>query len=477
MRPPEPRKARRGVVARRSRPTPRAGPRAGRPQTKVGAGSDPGGDAPRARPRSVRTCSRSCARHADFLALVLFLFVRPRSRSRAARPRARAVVYVFPRCGRCRCCSGTAAEVAVLTVLGSLALESWLAQEGTESTAVSRRSSSRSGSPARSRRGALDRGRHRGACSASSSSRRTRARSACGRRVHRDRERRPVRGMALRRARTRRDRRGRELARGATSASARPSPTSGRASRASSTTSSATGEGDDGSGRRGAMLVDTDPAGRGTGCSRSRSRAVKRSPRCGAARGAPRGRGARRARPAARPRRPGAARRRRARRRPPCRPRGRGEPAAFPPGDALAAYRIVQEALTNVRKHAGGGRVVVVRYTPGALDLAVENEGVRRRTGGPAAGHGLIGMRERVALYGGELEVGPRPEGGIRVRARLPVEARARDPRPPRRRPGARSRRLSRDPRHTAGHRGGRRGRRRRRRRSASPPSFDPTSC
>ena len=101
-----------------------------------------------------------------------------------------------------------------------------------------------------------------------------------------------------------------------------------------------------------------------------------------------------------------------------------GEPVALPPGEALAAYRIVQEALTNARKHASGSRVDVhVRYTPDALELAVENEadGLVRATWDDGSGHGVIGMRERVSLYGGELDVGPRPEGGFKVRARLPI--------------------------------------------------------
>src|SRR5262249_51867770 len=103
-----------------------------------------------------------------------------------------------------------------------------------------------------------------------------------------------------------------------------------------------------------------------------------------------------------------------------------GEPVALPPGEALAAYRIVQEALTNARKHAGGGRVDVrVRYSPGTLELAVENDGEAPVAAGwDGGGPGGIGRRERVGLYGGELDVGPRPEGGFAVRARLPIEAR-----------------------------------------------------
>jgi signal transduction histidine kinase len=102
-----------------------------------------------------------------------------------------------------------------------------------------------------------------------------------------------------------------------------------------------------------------------------------------------------------------------------------GEPLTLPAGEALAAYRIVQEALTNVSKHAADPRVAVrVRYVPGAVELTIENDG--DRSVGPdwetSGGHGVIGMRERVDLYGGHLDVGPRPQGGFVVRARLPIE-------------------------------------------------------
>lgn len=100
-----------------------------------------------------------------------------------------------------------------------------------------------------------------------------------------------------------------------------------------------------------------------------------------------------------------------------------GERHAIPPGVDLAAYRIVQEALTNTRRHADPGRAfVALRYRPEALELAVTNDG-RVRPHGADGGHGLVGMRERTALYGGDLEAGPRPEGGYEVRARLPLEA------------------------------------------------------
>ncbi len=97
-----------------------------------------------------------------------------------------------------------------------------------------------------------------------------------------------------------------------------------------------------------------------------------------------------------------------------------GAAAPLPAGLDLCAYRIVQEGLTNALKHAGAGAGAQVRvtYAPAALEIDVRDDG---RGAAPAgAGHGLIGMRERVALYGGELEAGPRPEGGFGVHARLP---------------------------------------------------------
>jgi signal transduction histidine kinase len=95
------------------------------------------------------------------------------------------------------------------------------------------------------------------------------------------------------------------------------------------------------------------------------------------------------------------------------------------PGVELAAYRIVQEALTNVRKHAGASAsaTVYITFEPQALVIEVSDDGngavtSLSRTG---AGHGLIGMRERVEIYDGELRSGPRPGGGYVVRAVLPV--------------------------------------------------------
>jgi signal transduction histidine kinase len=98
-----------------------------------------------------------------------------------------------------------------------------------------------------------------------------------------------------------------------------------------------------------------------------------------------------------------------------------GQPTSLPPGVAVSAYRIVQEALTNVLKHAGPARArVVVRYEQGELELEIADDG--HNAGESASGgHGLVGMRERVALYGGELDAGARNGGGFVVRARLPI--------------------------------------------------------
>jgi len=90
-------------------------------------------------------------------------------------------------------------------------------------------------------------------------------------------------------------------------------------------------------------------------------------------------------------------------------------------GVGLAAYRIAQEALTNTLKHGGPARArVVVRYAADAVHLEVSDDGRGPRADG--RGHGLIGMRERAAIYGGHLQAGPRPGGGFVVRASLPIE-------------------------------------------------------
>jgi signal transduction histidine kinase len=100
----------------------------------------------------------------------------------------------------------------------------------------------------------------------------------------------------------------------------------------------------------------------------------------------------------------------------------------LPAGVDLSAYRIVQEALTNVVKHAGPARAqVVVGYHDRDITVEIldDGRGAATSTGGGRAGtgHGLIGMRERVVAFGGDLEVGPGPGGGFRVAARLPFAA------------------------------------------------------
>jgi signal transduction histidine kinase len=98
-----------------------------------------------------------------------------------------------------------------------------------------------------------------------------------------------------------------------------------------------------------------------------------------------------------------------------------GQPVALSPGVDLAAYRVVQEALTNALKHGGPGHAnVTVRFGRETLDVVITNDGRAATNGG--GGHGLVGMRERVSLYGGKLETGAEPGGGYAVRARLPVE-------------------------------------------------------
>jgi signal transduction histidine kinase len=105
-----------------------------------------------------------------------------------------------------------------------------------------------------------------------------------------------------------------------------------------------------------------------------------------------------------------------------------GERRPLPAGIDLAAYRIVQEALTNTLKHAGTTPTEVhLRWGDHELELEVlDRGGVGTARNGSGGGHGLVGMAERVRLYGGELEAGPRPAGGFRVRARLPLEERER---------------------------------------------------
>ena len=104
-----------------------------------------------------------------------------------------------------------------------------------------------------------------------------------------------------------------------------------------------------------------------------------------------------------------------------------GDLAAVPEGVSLAAYRIVQEALTNVVRHVGPTRVrLTVAVDDDRVRLEVSDRGARRMTSTaipPGIGHGTVGMRERATLYGGELTVGPGPDGGWRVTGWLPRAA------------------------------------------------------
>ncbi|MFE4665646.1 sensor histidine kinase [Streptomyces sp. NPDC056716] len=102
-----------------------------------------------------------------------------------------------------------------------------------------------------------------------------------------------------------------------------------------------------------------------------------------------------------------------------------GSPAPLPQGAELAAYRVVQEALTNVVKHAVGARVrVTVAHTEAAVRIEVaDTGGTPAAPAGPAGGRGLLGLRERLAVYDGTLEAAPWPTGGFRVRATIPLGA------------------------------------------------------
>ena len=98
-----------------------------------------------------------------------------------------------------------------------------------------------------------------------------------------------------------------------------------------------------------------------------------------------------------------------------------GDPVELPTGIDLTAYRLVQEGLTNAIKHARAQRAeVLVRYAAGHVEVTVSDDGCGAGDG-DGSGHGLVGIRERVSVYGGKLEAGSRPEGGFRIRATLPV--------------------------------------------------------
>ncbi|MEW2522582.1 sensor histidine kinase [Actinacidiphila alni] len=103
-----------------------------------------------------------------------------------------------------------------------------------------------------------------------------------------------------------------------------------------------------------------------------------------------------------------------------------GEAVALPPGVDLAAFRIVQEALTNIVRHSGSRAARIrIAYPPGRVEVRVDDDGPAVAGGETGGGNGLVGMRERTAALGGGLDAGPRPDGGFRVHATLPLAVRS----------------------------------------------------
>jgi signal transduction histidine kinase len=105
-----------------------------------------------------------------------------------------------------------------------------------------------------------------------------------------------------------------------------------------------------------------------------------------------------------------------------------GSRVSLLPGMDLAAYRVIQEATTNVIRHAGAVSCQVsVRYSPDEVIVQVTDDGRGVPPGGGSAGHGIVGMRERVEMYGGEFRAAPLPRGGFEVTARFPLTSQAAD--------------------------------------------------
>lgn len=105
-----------------------------------------------------------------------------------------------------------------------------------------------------------------------------------------------------------------------------------------------------------------------------------------------------------------------------------GPRTALPPGADLAAFRIVQEALTNIVRHSGSRTARVrLRHTAREFEMTIDDDGPPTGGGMTGGGNGLVGMRERAAALGGTVRAGPRPDGGFRVRARIPVVPDGRD--------------------------------------------------
>ncbi|HEY4790092.1 MAG TPA: histidine kinase, partial [Actinomycetes bacterium] len=112
------------------------------------------------------------------------------------------------------------------------------------------------------------------------------------------------------------------------------------------------------------------------------------------------------------------------------RTRVEGTPRPLSAGTDLAAYRIIQEALTNVTRHAGPATAsVLVRYTQDGLTVQVDDDGRGPSSPNGSGGNDIRGMRERVAALGGDLEAGARPGGGFRVLAHLPLDDQGGEPR------------------------------------------------
>ncbi|WP_418276149.1 sensor histidine kinase [Isoptericola jiangsuensis] len=110
-----------------------------------------------------------------------------------------------------------------------------------------------------------------------------------------------------------------------------------------------------------------------------------------------------------------------------------GTPRRLPPGAGLTLHRAAQEALSNVRKHAGPdpGVTVVERWESDAVVLEVSDDGRGAAAGTGEPGYGLLGMRERAAMFGGNVVTGPRPGGGWRVRFTMPLPSRQNGSPPP----------------------------------------------
>jgi signal transduction histidine kinase len=100
----------------------------------------------------------------------------------------------------------------------------------------------------------------------------------------------------------------------------------------------------------------------------------------------------------------------------------RGERRGLPSGVDLAAYRIIQESLTNVVRHARASSArIAIAYRAGDIEIEVVDDGIPARIDAGGSGSGLVGMRERAIALGGNFEAGPQPGGGFRVRATLPT--------------------------------------------------------